>query len=68
MERTNGLRPAGVVLHADDHSLALLQDLRPFVPLTGLLSPREHRDAPVALLEPIDSQVVIAVPVSPLDL
>jgi hypothetical protein len=40
------------------------------VPPTGLLSPREHnRDAPpVALLEPINSEVMIAMPVSPLDL
>lgn len=39
------------------------------MPPAGLLGPREHnRDAPVALLEPVDSQVVIAVPVSPLDL
>jgi hypothetical protein len=69
VERTKSLRPVGVVLHVGDHSLAQRQDLRPFVPPTGLLSPREHnRDAPVALLEPINSEVVIAVPVSPLDL
>jgi hypothetical protein len=35
----------------------------------GLVGPREHnRDTPIALLEPIDSEVVIAVPVSRLDL
>jgi hypothetical protein len=39
------------------------------MPPAGLVGPREHdRDAPVAMLEPIDSQVMIAVPVSPLDL
>jgi hypothetical protein len=35
----------------------------------GLLTPREHdSDSPVALLESVDAQVVIAVSVSPLDL
>jgi hypothetical protein len=69
MERASGLRPAGVVLHVDDHPLVQFQNVRPLMPPAGLVGPREHdRDAPVALLEPIDSQVVIAVPVSPLDL
>lgn len=69
IERAKSLRPAGVVLHADDQSFAQRQHLRPFVPPARLLGPREHnRDAPIALLEPIDSQVVIALPVSPLDL
>jgi hypothetical protein len=69
MQRTNGLRAAGVVLHVNDQSFAQLQDLRPLVSPAGLLGPREHnRDAPVALLEAINPQVAIAVPVSPLDL
>jgi hypothetical protein len=69
MQRANGFRPAGVVLHADDQSVAELQDLRPFVPPAGLPSAREKdRDSPVAPLEPVNLQVVIAVSVSPLDL
>jgi hypothetical protein len=69
MERASGRRPVGVVLHVDDPPLAQFQNVRPFMPPAGLVGPREHnRDAPVALLEPIDSQVVIAAPVSPLDL
>ena len=69
MHGTNGLRPAGVVLHGDDHSVAQLEDLRPLVPPAGLLGPRDHnRNALVALLEPINSHVAIALPVSPLDL
>jgi len=69
VQRTNGLRPAGVVLHVDDQSFAQLEDLSPLVSPAGLHGPREHnRDAPVALLEPINLQVAIAVPVSPFDL
>lgn len=69
MQCPDGLRPAGVVLQVDDRSVAELEDLRPFVAPAGLLRPREHdNDSPVPLLEPVDLQVVIAVPVSPLDL
>jgi hypothetical protein len=63
------LRRAGVVLHVDDQSVAEFQDLRPFVPPAGLVSPREQDgDPPIAPLEPVNLQVVIAVSVSPLDL
>jgi hypothetical protein len=69
MQRADRLRPAGVVLHVDDQSVAELKDLRPFVPPAGLPGPREQdRDSPVAPLEPVHLQVVIAVSVSPLDL
>jgi len=69
MEGANPLRPTGVVLHVDDQSLVQVEDLRPFVSPAGPLGPREHDShSLVTLLEPIDSQVVIALPVSPLDL
>lgn len=69
MQRANGLGSAGVVLHVDDQSLAQLEKLGPLVSPAGLLRPREHdRNARVALLKPINSQVAIAVPLSPLDL
>jgi hypothetical protein len=69
MQCADRLRPTGVVLHVDDQPVAELQDLRPFVPPAGLPGPREHdSDSPIALLEPVNLQVVIAVSVSPLDL
>jgi hypothetical protein len=68
-QRPDRLRPAGVVLHVDDRSVAERQDLRPFVPPPGPFSPREHDgDSPTALLQPVNLQVVIAASVSPLDL
>jgi hypothetical protein len=69
MQCADRLCSAGVVLHVDDQSVAELQELRPFVSPAGPLSPREQdSDSPVARLELINSQVVIAVSVSPLDL
>jgi hypothetical protein len=69
MQRADRLRPAGVLLHVDDQSVAELQDLRPFVSLAGLPGPREEdSDSPIAPLEPVNLQVVIAVSVPPLDL
>jgi hypothetical protein len=68
MERASGRRPVRVVLHVEDLPLAQFENVRPFMPPAGLVGPREHnRDTPVALLEPIDSEVVIAAPVSPVD-
>jgi hypothetical protein len=69
MQRASGRCPVGVVLHVDDLPLAQFENVRPFMTPAGLVGPREHnRDTPIALLEPIDSEVVIAVPVSRLDL
>jgi hypothetical protein len=63
------LRHARVVLHVDDQSVAELEDVRPFVPPSGPLGPREQdSDSPIAPFEPVNLQVVIAVSVSPLDL
>jgi hypothetical protein len=43
--------------------------VRPFVSLPGLLGPREDDgDSRVALLEPVNSEGVVAVRVAPLDL
>jgi hypothetical protein len=69
MQCADRLCSAGVVLQVDDQSVAELQDVRPFVSSAGFLGPREdNSDSPVALLEPVNVQVMVTVPVSPLDL
>jgi hypothetical protein len=62
-----GLR-ARVVLHVDDHAAAQLEQVRPLVPLTFGVPPREDdRDPATALGQALDLETVVAVVPAPLE-